>query len=81
MKAAILEIKHIEADPSKALSPPGYHQGDAAETSLIRPTTPQPDSPASASGICRSCLTEASVKVLVLGSSEDKIIRCRWGRF
>ena len=29
MKAAILEIKHIEADPSKALSPSGYHQGDA----------------------------------------------------
>jgi len=27
MKAALLEIKHIEADPSKAFTNSGYHQG------------------------------------------------------
>ena len=32
MKAAILEIKHIEADASKALTPSGYQQGDASRS-------------------------------------------------
>jgi hypothetical protein len=32
MKAAILEIKHIEADPQKALTASGYQEGDRART-------------------------------------------------
>jgi hypothetical protein len=60
MKVALIEIRHIQEDPSKVSRRLASTGATKLCKSLTLPTTRQPDSRVSASGICRSSPTEVS---------------------